>query len=1079
MLQTLIILACLWPGSNAAIAAAADDSAAVVASLFADDDAVLADNVVALMRRTETLPADKRFEVLADWVLPSAHRSEYRMNAVFPHVDPIPGLAQLSPNAIAGGIYSPVFALIAVAEESGRLDELRQRVEAVRDANEPNRKRSRLALLFMIAVAQKDSESAAKLLGLLTELVRVRGENHGVRWWPETLALAYGMEHSVDALELKDFAACIFDRQVDQARWSGCTAWDNYVFQCFARVSRRDDIGAKEQDLKQRTFQGWIPADVMTAESRGCGWPPATWRASGNTMQRLGGHSNDFLYLPIPLTGNFDLQCEVTAFNYHEMALAYAGVYAAHQWLLSKAEVGGLLNQELVTLDPPMTYPNEWLSAHIVVRDGVCTHYVNGRKYLQRALHGDSFPWLALRSRRQRHGSFRNLTVTGDPQIPRSVNMINDSELTGWWSYFDSPEAAPIHSAILDRSSWMIHAGTADEPELISRKKPELAGTQAENLLLHHRPMVENGVIEYEFYYVPDEFMVHPALDRRVMLLAPEGVQTHFVTDGAFQFEPESPVNVIRHNKIGGSTPIPLKANDWNQCRVSIQNDGVYLSVNGTEIFQFQLDESNHRQFGLFHFADQTEARVRNMIWTGDWPKTLDEVMQPLLLQNSTFELEKSVAALPKSFHHDFRNSELPEHAFSKSNSSMMASKEGVVIDLQSNGSWMQSDLQTQLQVGGDFDLRASFRDLSFSESGAAGIQLMATLEGTRQEIRVARTSQPNKRQEIKQEVVNLDPDGNRQATAHWKACEATEGTLRLVRLGKTLHYLVAENDSSVFRLFGTDDVGDQDLRVGDLCVSAFAADQAHCRTVWTTLSVRAERLSGMALLNQQAEVDRLNEQREQFAVFVVHDFTKTAPDPKNFSLPGNAREWKAADKGWTIESEGVDGWVAAFLGSRDPIQGDFDVTLTFDAASLALPSTGRTSTLMWQVQLRDGDRSRFASMFMRTPTEYKVSSQQHRTLPTGKDEYSWNGGFEIDQVASLRIARHGKTYTMLARPKDSDRDRVIYQKDHSAGPIVLHCLLHTGATKQHSSVLLKSIQIHAESYMPAGENNGNSVEEN
>ncbi len=105
MLQTLIILACLWPGSNAAIAAAADDSAAVVASLFADDDAVLADNVVALMRRTETLPADKRFEVLADWVLPSAHRSEYRMNAVFPHVDPIQGLAHLSPNAIAGGFY--------------------------------------------------------------------------------------------------------------------------------------------------------------------------------------------------------------------------------------------------------------------------------------------------------------------------------------------------------------------------------------------------------------------------------------------------------------------------------------------------------------------------------------------------------------------------------------------------------------------------------------------------------------------------------------------------------------------------------------------------------------------------------------------------------------------------------------------------------------------------------------------------------------------------------------------------------------------------------------------------------------
>ena len=51
-----------------------------VAALFAGDESVLSENTDAVLRRVSELPSDQQFDALANWLLPSASRSEFQRN---------------------------------------------------------------------------------------------------------------------------------------------------------------------------------------------------------------------------------------------------------------------------------------------------------------------------------------------------------------------------------------------------------------------------------------------------------------------------------------------------------------------------------------------------------------------------------------------------------------------------------------------------------------------------------------------------------------------------------------------------------------------------------------------------------------------------------------------------------------------------------------------------------------------------------------------------------------------------------------------------------------------------------------
>ncbi len=1055
-----LLFSLLWAAFAGAKSYCSDETLSVATPIFFDDEVILSDNIRKLVEQIATLPAEHRFERLSQWVLPSTSHSGFRMNAEFLQTDAIPGSLDRVAEATCEGILSPCFALIRVAEQTGKLDELRRRIEAIPDPPGPHQLRAKLAMLMIVQSALRNETAALEMCSQLSQQVRVRGENRGGQWWPETLAMAWGMGRIKNRTELLELAAAMYDPQIGHSQWSGNTAWDIFIAGSYAQLQIETTTSDKGQGEQQTSFQHWKLASVNTANSRGNGYPAEKWQRRENAVHKVMGHDNDYLYFPVPLTGDFEVNCDVSGFNYRESQVAYAGLYASHNWRLSEVEIGGIRNLKMLPLDPPLTHPDDWLTCRIVTRGGVCRHYISGRLIYERILPESHSPWLALRTYRLSRGSVRNLTISGTPSIPDRVAMLANAELEDWFAYFDDSVADAT-----DTQSWHTVMGTESTRELVHPAASELAGAAAESLLLYHRPMMEDGTIEYEFFYEPETWLVHPALDRLSFLIELDGVKTHWITDGQHDRSDLSPSNSVVSDEHAAGTAVPLFANDWNKTMLTLKGDEIQIALNGKPIFSRTLEASNRRQFGLFHFADKSGVRVRNMQWTGEWPKSMDPAIFPPAVRPDVATIDKAVSQLSQSYHHDFRGSSLPQGSFAKKAATIAATDEGVRTACQSEGGWQQTDLSILLEIGGDFDLQASFRNLIYSAKGNLGAQLMATLVDNGQEIRIARNRWDHGPEMMKFQVGSTKVNGRWEYSDTWTKQASTEGMFRLVRLSDKLHYLFAESETSSFRLLHTEKVGTEDLRLGDTSLSVFVDKIGQVSCVWTDLRIRAERLAGPALLNTKEILTTLNTERGKLPIHRVFDFEASAPAASDFYFDADETTWSKANKGLTLKATGQATWTASLLGSRQPIDGDFDVTLNVGETNLILPTDGQFSTLMWQVQQRENDRTRFASMFRRTPTEYKAVAQQHRTLPDGRHDYSWHGDVPVNSVASLRIARRGKVYTMLLRPVDGTQDEVVHQTEHATGPIVLHTLLHSGATGKDSKVLLKSIEIHAEQY--------------
>ena len=41
-----------------------------------------------------------------------------------------------------------------------------------------------------------------------------------------------------------------------------------------------------------------------------------------------------------------------------------------------------------------------------------------------------------------------------------------------------------------------------------------------------------------------------------------------------------------------------------------------------------RLEPENQRTFGFFHYADETQVRVRNVTYHGNWPRVLPESLR-------------------------------------------------------------------------------------------------------------------------------------------------------------------------------------------------------------------------------------------------------------------------------------------------------------------------------------------------------------------------------------------------------------------------------------------------------------------
>ncbi|MEO9594716.1 DUF1583 domain-containing protein [Rhodopirellula bahusiensis] len=1046
---------------------ASDESA--LKHLFSLEQDVVSLSVDGVIQEASKLSATDRFDFLTDWVLASESRPSFRMNSRFVQIDPIAN-SELAPEAsVVDGIASPVFFLLSVAKQTGRLPELRQRVQAITYPMDPQQSRAKLALRFMIDIADSASKplarreaSSSPILTALATSVRTREPDVDELDWPEILALAYGMQAKLRSDEFLEFVTSIYSFQIENLSWDKNAAWDVYAFGVFAKLQLSDQSDSPSLESSDNSFESWHPAAVVSANSRGNGFTEAMWRPAGESVHKLAGHNNDYLYFPSPLTGDFEIECEVTGFNFKESQVAYGGVFASHHSSRSQAEIGGIRSQTMLPLDPPMSPPDNWLSCRVSVRDGVCRHFINGRLLLQQDLADGHFPWLAVRTHRLSHGAIRNLTISGSPEVPSTIAMVNSPELVGWYSYYD--EAIDEQDDSLSWRSVSIQDSNAAF-ELQHAAQRELAGSNLESLLMYHRPMMEDGSVEYEFFYSAGDTTVHPAIDRLAFLLEADGLRTHWVTDGAHQPGNLSPANrVVEEKHLLGHEQIALRDQSWNRVRFVLQGDTVRLLLNGTPVMEHPLEPSNRRQFGLFHFADKTNVRVRNLRWSGNWPKAEAAFDGSHRVRPDTAEIERLASELPQSYQQDLRNLKLDPDYFIQRGGHITIDSSG--IGMEAKGS-QRTDLPLWLEVGGDFDLRATFEDFRHANIGDGGLEMLAYLPSDGQKIRVARHRWDNKEQKLRTRFSPMTDSGHQtqRARDHWSANEATSGVFRMVRLGTTVYYLFAENDSSTFRLLSTDEVGLGPLNAGGITLTAFAEKDGSASTKWTNVSVRAEQISGVAVQNMQQLRSELDVAKNQLKESFTHDFTTTSPDPNTLAPLNNDFSWKAADNGLRMRNIRTANWSPSALLARLNVAGDFDARLEFDELELVNAGAGQQAKLSMELQPTAEPRTLVNSMLgLNSPGIIQAEGYVRVRMPDGSHWYNGTERHTVTSATALRIVRRGKRFFMLVRADDEAHDRIVSMSDHSDAPVNgIVMTLNSGGVGSESSVRLKKLEIHSE----------------
>ena len=69
--------------------------------------------------------------------------------------------------------------------------------------------------------------------------------------------------------------------------------------------------------------------------------------------------------------------------------------------------------------------------------------------------------------------------------------------------------------------------------------------------------------------------------------------------------------------------PLPLKPGQWNAVKLAVGAAKLAIDLNGQTVYERPLEPALGRQFGLFHFKDQTAAQARNVVLRGQWPESL------------------------------------------------------------------------------------------------------------------------------------------------------------------------------------------------------------------------------------------------------------------------------------------------------------------------------------------------------------------------------------------------------------------------------------------------------------------------
>jgi len=832
----------------------------------------------------------------------------------------------------------------------------------------------------------------------------------------------------------------------------------------------------------ERSLRQWFAVSRIGAREHGEAFPRASWGFQPGSARKLASHDDDYLFYASPLTGEFEIEVDAMGFGFRDTEIMVGGhwvkpIFNHEQY--ARGTVRGEASRGAI--DPPLSDTTRSATIHhrVTIDDDRVRYYFNGREACDRSVAVESSPWLAVRSNYRNIGGVDDLRITGTPKIPSTIALSESADLVGWYEYFrpaDSRKAPLRHWSAEDSSSASKQEGERAGIEIVGRQRPELPnGSNSESVLVYARPIREDGFIEYSFWYERGVAETHPVIGRECFLLQPDSIRVHRLTDGRYETTRlradnlQMPEDQPRH-----TTPLPLKSGAWNRIRIELSEATVSLNLNGVEIHSGPCrTEPAKRFFGLFHYADQTVARVRDVRWTGDWPRQLPPLAEQQLAAYPNRFLEESTEQLSEAFQHRFDKTSLQSRRFrvvAGDPAEVRVTDQGVELDREGHDGYHDTQLSPAVQVGGDFDITVAYDqmqcDSSVGKVGSVRLEVKAANES--EDRAMIQRGEDRQNGQIIQcaKVQTIRGAVRRHYFAH-QPYDTTAGRLRLSRRGEKVYYLTAENDSKQFRMIGEEDFTDADLklsgiRMGIQIQGVDGRMQARLRE----FDIRAERLGGLAMDDPDKKLAELDRQRAALPASFEHSFVEEAPAAGEFHRWVDVRPWKQSDGGLTIQSPGNDDWTSAGMGLLKELRGDFDIRVTFDPIDLTTPAKGKRSQVFLQAELADPDRTQLSAILTRTDQGSLIGQGQIRIKLASGYRYDTLSAIQVQSMDQLRLARRGKRIHYIGGSSAEGREFLMASTSVDDAPISRHglrLLVHTGGSGRTSRVLIKSLDVRCQ----------------
>ncbi len=828
----------------------------VFINYFVNEDRV-SDNAYAIYRRALAMDVKERYEFLHKWVIPNSSHQLIRMAGAFTPTHPAPPTLNDNPIDLAtaearqavdqrmvqtgGNFVCPAILLVLAAIELDRVPELEEQVFKFPPKSSTEMARNRAALLGIIALLQDRPEEATEALWECCRLISDKETPPQFARWGDVALASLAIHHPVTREVAYELVDRIQRKQLQTGK-TGTADYSHFVRHLHGQVHYLMYGGQPDEFGTQPKTKQWRAVSQVSAKTRGEGYAIAPFDTLGGELALRGGHDCDLAYFQSPLRGNYEVSCRLSHMGYREAMLMAAGIANGLRYTQTEARVTHVRTKMSEALMPAPLSPkaNSGIDYKVVVRDGRYTSYVNGQVLHEAQLPEQPDPWLAvmgLAGNSSRHA--RNIVITGKPEIPSELELLADPTLKGWMTdyYGNGLSQSPF--------VWKVEEGVLTSNQtVIANSVP--GRLKVENIIRYHRPMLEDGEISYEFFYDPEtkittdqagervfsgnavpvrqtargQTIAHPALDRMVCLIEPDGVKIHWLTDGRFDRTGLQPNNITFEPK-RGPNKLPLRIREWNAVRFMTKGDELSIELNGQLVFTRPIDPTNLRHFGLFHYANESSLRVRQVRYRGDWPKTLPPVEQQELATGPEKLSVTPDADLPQKMSFDFKGSKFNVADFSYHWDAAAAAKQirpgidGLIFELPAGQVKPQfAGIHPKLRLTGDFIVTIKYSNIKTTaakEGWGAGLSFKVIFEKSYEtglELRQYATAQATR-------AIWLSQTPMKEFVYHDESVPtmAPYGQLRLQRRGSVLYFFTAEKDSPDFRLVAQRPIGTNDVK--------------------------------------------------------------------------------------------------------------------------------------------------------------------------------------------------------------------------------------------------------------------------